>query len=276
MSTIPQFTKLLNAKGSAVRYRRNSDQMISCPCKTPEGFRNPRWHLAWKSLLTLEPRTDHSGVDFAVVTEINYRVYALADDGASGALVGPPAVAPGGGTGGVPYSWAIYMNATIKEWAYFQVARSIDGGPFLKVNGNYNFSTGIWTDTTAPGSEGAEIVGTVPTCNEEALVEVNPKDFIVKGFVQPIQSTRATRLNNEILTQMFGEVQADDHLGILPCEWQGQSLDFRNWSQSGDEFVEYDGRYYLVVNSNKIPDPSDGNPGHHWEVGLRLISQPLD
>lgn len=109
-------------------------------------------------------------------------------------------------------------------------------------------------------------------CNESGLIPVAPVDISVKAFVQPIQSTRATRLNDEILTQLFGEVQADDHLGIFPYQWGATVLNFRNWSQSGDEFVEYDGQRFLVVNTNKIPDPSDGNPNHHWEVGLRLIS----
>jgi hypothetical protein len=26
-----------------------------------------------------------------------------------------------------------------------------------------------------------------------------------------------------------------------------------------------------VINSNVIPDPGDGNPKHHFEIGLRLI-----
>jgi hypothetical protein len=99
-----------------------------------------------------------------------------------------------------------------------------------------------------------------------------PVDISVRGFVQPIQSTRATRLSTEILTQLFGEVLADDHLGIFPCEWAGVTLNFRDWSQAGEEYVEYDGRKFLVVNSNKIPDPDDGNPNHHWECGLRLIT----
>jgi len=52
-------------------------------------------------------------------------------------------------------------------------------------------------------------------------------------------------------------------------------LNFRNWSQSGEDYLEYDGQRFLVVNANKIPDPSDGNPAHHWEAGLRLISSQV-
>jgi hypothetical protein len=102
-------------------------------------------------------------------------------------------------------------------------------------------------------------------------------DMIVKAFMQPIQSTRATRLETEILSALFGEIQADDHLGIFPVEWNGIRLEFREWGRSGEDFVEYNGDRYIVVNANMIPDPADGNPEHHWEIGFRLITQePLD
>jgi hypothetical protein len=74
---------------------------------------------------------------------------------------------------------------------------------------------------------------------------------------------------------MFDHIEADDHLGIFPITWGGTFLNFSDWSQSGDDFIEYDGRRYFVVNANKIPDPGDGNPDHHWEVGLRLIEDSL-
>jgi hypothetical protein len=89
--------------------------------------------------------------------------------------------------------------------------------------------------------------------------------------MQPIQSTRATRLSTEQLIQMFGEIQADDHLGILPYEWLGVVLNFREWGRAGEDYVEYNGQRFTVVNANLIPDPSDGNPSHHWEIGCRLV-----
>jgi hypothetical protein len=117
--------------------------------------------------------------------------------------------------------------------------------------------------------------GQLPVCNEEGKIPTEVIDVTIKGFCQPIQSTRATRLTSEVLIQLFGEVQADDHLVIAPCVWEGLTLDFMNWSQSGDEFIYYDGQYYLVINANKIPDPETGDPNHHWEAGLRKISTPL-
>jgi len=103
------------------------------------------------------------------------------------------------------------------------------------------------------------------------MLPANPVDVIVKAFVQPIQSTRATRLSTEYIQEVFGNVEADDHLGIFPVVWGGNRLEFSDWSQSGDDFIEYDGQRFFVINANMIPDPGDGYPEHHWEIGLRLI-----
>lgn len=117
-----------------------------------------------------------------------------------------------------------------------------------------------------------------PMCNERGLLpgpggEIN---LLIKAFVQPIQSTRATRLSTEYIEAAFGTVEADDHLGIFPESWGGVSLDFYSWSESGDEYITYNGRKFRVVNANLIPDPANGNPRHHWEAGLRLLSsEPL-
>lgn len=161
-ATRPQFEALLNMKGSDVRYHKDSS-LVPCPCRTPEGFRDPKWHL------------DHP-------------------------------------------------------------------------------------------SE--------PVCNEAGLLPDpdTTTDLIVKAFMQPIQSTRATRLSSEQIMQMFGDVQADDHLGIFPIEWNGAGLDFYDWGSAGEDFLEYHGRRFTVVNVNLIPDPGDGNPFHHWEIAGRLIS----
>lgn len=115
---------------------------------------------------------------------------------------------------------------------------------------------------------------TAPVCNEEGMLPDPDHEIIlsVKAFVQPIQSTRATRLTTEMIQQMFGTVEQDDHLGIFPDQWQGKTLNFWDWSQSGEDFIVYNGRKFFVINANLIPDPSDGNPSHHWECGMRLIA----
>ena len=113
-----------------------------------------------------------------------------------------------------------------------------------------------------------------PVCNEDGMLS-DPSteiDVIIKGFVQPIQSTRATRLAEERGLIPAGEIQMDDHLAILPYDWNGVTLSFRDWGRSGEDFLEYAGQRFTVVNSNLLPDPADGNPYHHWELGLRLIN----
>jgi len=103
MSVVANFNRLVEVKGSDAIFHRE-EWTVPCPCRTPEGFRDPQWHL------------DHP----------------------------------------------------------------LD-----------------------------------PVCNEEGMLSGNTTHVLTKAFVQPIQSTRATRLSTEFYQQMWGEVQADDHLGIF-------------------------------------------------------------
>jgi hypothetical protein len=111
-----------------------------------------------------------------------------------------------------------------------------------------------------------------PVCNEAGFLPQSPIHLQVKAFIQPIQSTRATRLSTEFLVQMFGEIEADDHLGVFPYQWAGVTLNFNNWGQSAEDYVEFDERRFMVVNANKMADADGGAVNHHWECGLRLIS----
>lgn len=156
-ATIPQFEALLTSMGSDVTYHKEEGG-VPCPCRTPEGFRDPAWHLA----NPLEP-----------------------------------------------------------------------------------------------------------VCNEEGILPEVVTDVIVKASVQPAtigQRGRAAERANALL----GDVQRDDHFGIFPVTWGGVTLDFSDFSDSGDDFIVYDSRRFLVVACDKIPDV-DGDPNHHWEVGLRLV-----
>jgi len=113
-------------------------------------------------------------------------------------------------------------------------------------------------------------------CNEAGFLPGLPVNLLVKAFVQPIQSTRATRLSTEYLLQMFGEIEADDHLGVFPFEWAGVRLNFQDWGRSGEDYIAFNGRRFTVVNSNLMADADGGEVNHHFEVGLRLItSEPL-
>lgn len=109
-----------------------------------------------------------------------------------------------------------------------------------------------------------------PKCNEQGFLTPVITEAIVKAFVQPVQAGAVRRLTGEYMQGMFGEVESDDHLGMFPITYGAVTMDFYGWSQAGEDFIFYDGRRYIVVSANKIPDPDGGLP-HHWEVGLRLV-----
>jgi hypothetical protein len=111
-----------------------------------------------------------------------------------------------------------------------------------------------------------------PMCNEAGFLgSVNDVTISAKAFVQPIQSTRATRLRSQYMLEDFGEIESGDHLGIFPLSWSGVSFNFYDWGASAEDWIEYNSRRFTVVHANMIPDP-DGGSNQHWEVGLRLIS----
>lgn len=110
-------------------------------------------------------------------------------------------------------------------------------------------------------SHGAQV------CNEQGFLD-EATEFTVKASIQPAFSGlfRQGQRANDLL----GEVRRDDKIGIFPCSWSGNVLDFDDWSDAGEDFIIYDGKRYMVVASDKLPDV-DGDPAHHFEVGLRLI-----
>lgn len=112
-----------------------------------------------------------------------------------------------------------------------------------------------------------------PVCNEAGMLPEpgTTAEFTAKAFIQPVQSGAVRRLTSEQLQAMFGEVKTDDHVGLFPVEWNGKMLDFKDWGSATEDWVVFNGRKFTVVSVNLIPDPSNGNPGHHWEVGLRLL-----
>jgi len=114
-----------------------------------------------------------------------------------------------------------------------------------------------------PNNEMCSEAGFLPSSSDVNLA--------VKAFVEPIQSTRATRLRSQYLLEDIGEIETGDHLGIFPGQWAGTTLDFYDWGGAGEDWIEYAGRRFIVIHANVISDP-DGGAFHHWEVGLRLIS----
>jgi hypothetical protein len=109
---------------------------------------------------------------------------------------------------------------------------------------------------------------TAPICNEQGFLTV-AVEFAFKGMVQPALSvySRGSQRANDLL----GDIQRDDRLGIFPCAWGGNTLNFEGWSEAGEDFIVYDGHRYSIVSADKLADV-DGVPDHHWEVGLRLLT----
>lgn len=254
MTTVPRFLSLVARKASPVVYHREEGG-IPCPCRTPEGFRDLEWHLAhppavnvvefgYEVAETFYWSRSVDG-DIAISLEQQDDLLTFALNNATVRDLGP-AVELGTDPS---YNMLVFSSS-----------------PFDAIPGLPNNA-----DPKTAGYHPEEVIPIFrPRCNEEGFITVATHRAI-KGFVQPIQSTRATRLNTEYLEVMFGTVKADDHLGIFPYRWNGLTLNFRDWSNSGDDYVEYAGQRFLVVNANLIPDPSNGDPYHHWEVGLRLI-----
>jgi len=257
-------TTLFQTHASEARYHRSSGLAVACPCKTPEGFRDPEFHLGFKSY------GPQSHVIASGLIPANTQVsYVFIGYGFNGMAMSPSIVYPLAGTISDPADFRVEMPLVWPEKPiqHFDVYRVVAGVKTYCGTANAGDTLFLDNFATVTGPAFVEPV----LCNEAGEIPQNPVDVTVKAFVQPIQSTRATRLSTEYLQELFGVIEADDHLGIFPVTWSGATLKFDDWSQSGDDFIEYDGRRFYVVNANMIPDPGDGNPRHHWELGLRLL-----
>jgi hypothetical protein len=109
-------------------------------------------------------------------------------------------------------------------------------------------------------------------CNENGFLPGATVHLTVKAFVQPVETGRA-RFQAEVVVMSFGQVETDDHIGIFPISWGGIRLNFYDWGKATEDYVEYHGMRFTVVNVNLIPDPSDGDPEHHYEIALRRIPE---
>jgi hypothetical protein len=255
---------LFQSNASDARYHRASGRSISCPCKTPEGFRDPQFHLSFGMYgaadWTISPGVIPAG------TVVKYMLVAFNSQGT--AMY--PAITTPDITDPANFQVVLHINWP-PNFVRFDIYRYENGvGPYTF--GAVSYGTNQVTDNTSLHAAGTPPSPYTPPvlCNEAGEIP-NPVDISVKAFCQPIQSTRATRLSTEYLQEVFGTIEADDHLGIFPVVWASVRLDFRDWSQHGDDFIEYDSQRFFVVNANMIPDPGDGNPEHHWEVGMRVI-----
>jgi hypothetical protein len=110
---------------------------------------------------------------------------------------------------------------------------------------------------------------TAPVCNEQGYLTV-AEEFFVKAAIQPATGQQRARAAERIDNLLYGEIREDDHYGVFPVRYGGHTLDFSSFSDSGEDYVIYDDRRFVVVAADKLADV-DGDPDHHWEVGLRLV-----
>lgn len=108
-----------------------------------------------------------------------------------------------------------------------------------------------------------------PECNEQGVLDATIQDFIVKASVQGAL-TRYFRMAQRPDDREIGWIEKDDKLAVFPVTWGGHTLDFRRWSDGGEDYIVYDGERYTCVVADKMPNVN-GSVDGHWEVGLRLI-----
>ena len=114
-----------------------------------------------------------------------------------------------------------------------------------------------------------------PVCNEQGFLSAVILDINIRAVINPPR--KRGNLGADRVDALLGEVQKGDRIGIFPTSWQGFTLNFRDWSDAGEDYVIHDGLRYVVVESDKVTD-IDGDPNGHWECGLRLVktARPTD
>lgn len=107
-----------------------------------------------------------------------------------------------------------------------------------------------------------------PTTIHHGILE----DRDIKGFVQPAFISTRSR-SNQLLMESFGEIQADDHIGIFPIMYNNFEIDFSDWSNSGTDWIEFNGMRFIAVAWNQLPAPDNTSVNHHWEIALRRVNE---
>lgn len=269
--TIPAFKAMLDLMGSDVTYHK--EQGYPCLCNSPEGFRDPLWHGEWAAGAP-SLRTDALGPNqFLAGWHVTYYITPL--DWPIGGQVVDFDVPSNGTTIYLEDFSAIDGRYGVGIWRQLTPPGGVPG-PVVLINNYSGIAVSApgysWQDYAPLNSTGLTTTDPsyfVPVCNEEGMLTYVIEDITVKAAVQPATIGQRGRAAERII-QILGTVQRDDHYGIFPCESNGVSLNFYDFIDVESNFIVYDNRRFLVVAADKIPDV-DGDPNHHWEVGLRLV-----
>lgn len=111
-----------------------------------------------------------------------------------------------------------------------------------------------------------------PVCNEEGMLTGVPINIVIRAFMQP---AGASRRGVTVLTQMFGEVKTDDYIGLFPPQWGEVTLNFEDWGRAGEDYVEFNGKRFMSVGYQEVPNPWNNQSIHHIEVALRRANPNL-
>lgn len=252
-ATLDQFLATLESMGTTVMYHREAGG-ANCPCLSREGFRQPAFHNTKSPTLALGAAGGPTGA-------CKYRVTFVKAEGECGSSKESATINPAN-------QIVVLTNIPLgpKGTTQRKVYRSRDGGAYGLITTLNDNTTTAFNDA-AVADPAAAIIPAV--CNEQGQIAQVVTEFTVKAAVQPAIARSRTRAAERV-DELLGEVERDDHIGIFPVNWQGNVLDFRDWSPAGEDYILYNGRRYLAVASDKVPDV-DGDPDHHWEVGLRLV-----
>lgn len=107
-----------------------------------------------------------------------------------------------------------------------------------------------------------------PQCNAEAYIQ-SAIEYNLMALVMPASS----RGSINYLTQLFGEIKTNDHVGVFPVLINGEvNVDYSQWDRSGSNYILYNGLKFFVAGWNLLPNPYNTKVMDHWELGLRLMN----
>lgn len=274
------FERLVDRRGADITWHKESLGQL-CPCRTRQGFRDPEKHKALAHLLaSYNNTTPGSNLPVPDGTQFNYLFipYLISEEPGIDGYIGRGELLTTSSVAGNTFQFVVQVPPALrKTLSHIDVWRS--GGDLLHFERIISLTPQqpdptviFWTDqqpyrqlTLVKLSQ-----ADVPECNDDAIIPVI-FERKVKGFVQPAFISTRSR-SNQILIEQFGEMQADDHIGVFPLQYENYQLDFTDWSDAGSDWIEFNGLRFIAVAWNLLPAPDDASVNHHWEVALRRIN----
>lgn len=275
--TTKSFERLVERKGANITWHRENNSN-PCPCQTRLGFRDPAKHLAIWSIVSghsTTPDTNHiMALPTGTVLTYLFMPLIVSDLNITG-YIGPGKQIQVNYVPGLTTRFDIEIpKALQKNLQQIDVWRSGDDETHFENVGTITPDMTEFVDGSIFYRSGSMVPYNqvdVLECNDDAMIPI-VDERRVKGFVQPAFISTRSR-SDQILLEAFGEMQADDHIGVFPLTYDEYALDFSDWSDAGSDWLEWNGLRFIAVTANLLPAPDNANVNHHWEVALRRINQ---